>query len=81
MTRPRWAAENDGGIHMSTDQKSTGTRGGSHEQHVKAGQERHKNSNSQAKDDDQKNQSSGSTRGGTSEQHAEAGRQSHQNDK
>ncbi|TKW61369.1 MAG: hypothetical protein DI628_01720 [Blastochloris viridis] len=70
---------------------------GNHEQHVKAGQQSHKNSNGQNDDsnrsmkasgrnqndsDSSRSSSSGSgTRGGTREQHAEAGRQSHKNSK
>lgn len=57
-------------------------QGGTHEQHVKAGQQSHKNS-----DDKTRSASSGSdadkkqsgTRGGSSEQHAKAGQQSHKN--
>jgi len=50
-------------------------RGGSSDQHSKAGSQSHKN-------DDTKSSSGSesSTRGGTPEQHAEAGRQSHKND-
>ncbi|WP_439815522.1 hypothetical protein [Zavarzinia sp. CC-PAN008] len=47
-------------------------QGGSHEQHVKAGQQSHKNSGSS----DSKQASS---RGGTHEQHVKAGQQSHKN--
>jgi hypothetical protein len=63
---------------MSTEKQGT-SHGGSHEQHVKAGEQSHKNSESgssgSSKEDSSKQ--SGSPRGGTSEQHAEAGRQSH----
>lgn len=45
------------------------TRGGTPEQHAKAGSQSHKNAQSSDK----------STRGGTSEQHAKAGSQSHKN--
>lgn len=54
------------------------TRGGSHEQHVKAGEQSHKN--------DDKSKSAGSSsgnqgsQGGTHEQHVKAGEQSHKND-
>lgn len=48
---------------------SNQTRGGSSEQHAKAGSQSHKNSGSKQ----------GSTRGGSSEQHAKAGSQSHKN--
>jgi hypothetical protein len=60
-------------------------QGGTHEQHVKAGQQSHKNgdmaddrtrSASGARDD----QSQGS-RGGSHEQHVKAGQQSHKNDR
>ena len=58
---------------------SNDNRGGSHEQHVKAGEQSHKN------DDRSKsasNSSSGNrgTQGGTHEQHVKAGEQSHKND-
>ncbi|GAA0685781.1 hypothetical protein ISN75_15535 [Dyella marensis] len=55
-----------------------GNRGGdhaSHEQHVKAGQQSHKN------DSDSSNKQAGSSgqRGGSHEQHVKAGEQSHKN--
>jgi hypothetical protein len=58
-------------------------QGGTHEQHVKAGQQSHKNTDSSdrnksassARDD----QHSSGTRGGTHEQHVKAGQQSHKN--
>ncbi len=57
-----------------------GNRGGdhaSHEQHVKAGQQSHKNDdNKQAGS----SQESGDQRGGSHEQHVKAGQQSHKND-
>ncbi len=60
---------------------STGTQGGNHEQHVKAGQQSHKNtsgsSSASAKHDE--HSSSKSTQGGTHEQHVKAGQQSHKN--
>ena len=49
-------------------------QGGSHEQHVKAGEQSHKNTD-QSKPSDEKETS----RGGTREQHAKAGEQSHKN--
>ncbi|AKR42740.1 hypothetical protein ACJ67_04375 [Methylophilus sp. TWE2] len=55
-------------IVMASNQNST--RGGSSEQHAKAGSQSHKNQGS--------NQGS-STRGGSSQQHAKAGSQSHKN--
>lgn len=61
---------------MSNNQQGGSTRGGSHEQHVKAGEQRHKDAPSQQGGQGQQNQQSG-TRGGTPEQHAKAGRQSH----
>ena len=52
------------------------TQGGTHEQHVKAGQQSHKNQNEE--DQTTERESSGSAqRGGTHEQHAKAGQQSH----
>jgi hypothetical protein len=58
---------------------SIGTQGGTHDQHVKAGQQSHKNASdtssaSSAKKDEH---ASSSTRGGTHEQHVKAGQQSH----
>ena len=50
------------------------TRGGSHEQHVKAGEQSHKN------DDHSKSAGGSSSRGGSHEQHVKAGEQSHKND-
>jgi hypothetical protein len=77
------------GSKMNSNQKSgqgnkqSGTQGGSHEQHVEAGRQSHKNdSNKQSSGSSSNKQSStGGTRGGTPEQHAEAGRQSHKNDR
>jgi hypothetical protein len=62
--------------------KQGGTQGGSHEQHVKAGQQSHKNDGNKQSGSGSGSRSGGSggTRGGTPEQHAEAGRQSHKND-
>lgn len=72
-----------------------GNQGGSHEQHVQAGRQSHKNDASR-QSDSPSNQQSGSrsgqsqqsgsrsgagVQGGTPEQHAAAGRQSHKNDK
>jgi hypothetical protein len=57
-----------------------GTRGGSHEQHVKAGQQSHKNDTHSASSRTDSNSDSHSTRGGTHEQHVKAGQQSHKND-
>jgi hypothetical protein len=55
------------------------TRGGSHEQHVKAGEQSHKNTGSSSGSSNQ-SQSAGS-RGGSHEQHVKAGQQSHKNTK
>lgn len=58
---------------------NTGNRGGdkaSHEQHVRAGEQSHKNSPGRA---DNTQSSGGTSRGGSSEQHAKAGSQSHKN--
>lgn len=48
-------------------------RGGSHEQHGKAGQQSQKNM------DTDRNNNDSSNRGGTHEQHVKAGQQSHKN--
>jgi hypothetical protein len=58
---------------IMANQKST--RGGTSEQHAKAGSQSHKNTNASASG------KGSSTRGGTSEQHAKAGSQSHKNSK
>ncbi|VTZ25740.1 conserved hypothetical protein [Methylocella tundrae] len=62
--------------------KEEHTRGGSHEQHVKAGEQSHKNttdSSAQGREGGQSGseRGSGSSRGGTHEQHVKAGEQSH----
>ena len=59
-----------------------GSHGGSHEQHVKAGQQSHKNTpaGSSASEKTHESTSEGSgTRGGSHEQHVKAGQQSHKN--
>ena len=48
----------------------TPSQGGSHEQHVKAGEQSHKNTDSKA------GENKGMPRGGTHEQHVNAGKQS-----
>lgn len=60
----------------SNNPQNAPSRGGdhaSHEQHVKAGQQSHKNN------DTSNTVSSDGNRGGSSEQHAKAGSQSHKN--
>jgi hypothetical protein len=63
--------------------QSHGTQGGSHEQHVKAGEQSHKNtagSTSHAGEHEQQADGrSAGTQGGTHEQHVKAGQQSHKN--
>ncbi|WP_027145176.1 hypothetical protein [Mesorhizobium sp. WSM3626] len=61
-------------------------KGGSHEQHVKAGQQSHKNMDDKNRQQQaaggnqrQPGDSSGNMRGGTHEQHVRAGEQSHKN--
>lgn len=54
-------------------------QGGSHEQHVKAGEQSHKNED-QRTEGGRRNESSGQ-RGGSHEQHVKAGQQSHKNDR
>ncbi|RVD12070.1 MAG: hypothetical protein EOS73_12080 [Mesorhizobium sp.] len=60
-------------------------QGGSHEQHVKAGQQSHKNADNKNRQQQQASggqwqQGDGSgMRGGTHEQHVKAGEQSHKN--
>ncbi|NTE83929.1 hypothetical protein G6M12_20415 [Agrobacterium tumefaciens] len=55
-------------------------QGGTHEQHVKAGQQSHKNSDKRPQSASaSNNDDNGKTRGGTHEQHVKAGQQSHKN--
>ncbi|MCX7515166.1 hypothetical protein [Frateuria sp. STR12] len=56
---------------------SNDNRGGSHEQHVKAGEQSHKNDNSKSASSSSGNRGS---QGGSHEQHVKAGEQSHKND-
>lgn len=58
----------------------SGNQGGTHEQHVKAGQQSHKNDGNKQSGSGSRSGGSSGMRGGTPEQHAEAGRQSHKND-
>lgn len=53
------------------------SQGGSHEQHVKAGQQSHKNTDTKQASS-RKEQRSGE-RGGSHQQHVKAGQQSHKN--
>ena len=55
-------------------------QGGSHEQHVKAGEQSHKNEGGgQRQAQENKSSQGGGERGGTHEQHVKAGQQSHKN--
>ncbi|MGV1822664.1 hypothetical protein G6L32_25070 [Agrobacterium tumefaciens] len=55
-------------------------QGGTHEQHMKAGQQSHKNSDKRSQSASaSNNDDNGKTRGGTHEQHVKAGQQSHKN--
>ena len=54
-------------------------QGGTHEQHVKAGQQGHKNSDQKNASAANPDQQSSSGRGGTHEQHVKASQQSHKN--
>jgi hypothetical protein len=56
----------------STDRDTAHERGGSHEQHVKAGRQSHGGTT-------QKSASNDAERGGSHEQHVKAGEQSHKN--
>jgi hypothetical protein len=60
-----------------------GTQGGSHEQHVKAGEQSHKNTgtapNKSASSGPGHEKSSPGTRSGGSEQHTKPGQQGHKN--
>ncbi|GAC1045120.1 hypothetical protein [Rhizobium sp. No.120] len=55
------------------------TQGGSHDQHVKAGQQSHKNTGAKQQASSRNEQSKEGTRGGSHEQHVKAGQQSHKN--
>jgi hypothetical protein len=80
-------------VEKSKECKMAGNQGGSHEQHVKAGEQSHKNAGSgsssqggaheqhgKAGEPNHKNAGSGSSsRGGSQEQHLKAGGQSHKN--
>lgn len=74
---------------MASNQNKTGSRagkqGGTHEQHVAAGRQSHKNDAARQADTSASEQSAAQSgagvQGGTPEQHAAAGRQSHKNDK
>ncbi len=62
----------------------SGTQGGSHEQHVKAGQQSHKNTSTGTQEGSPKghentSEQKNSSRGGSHEQHVKAGQQSHKN--
>ena len=64
---------------MKAGQQSSG---GTHEQHVKAGEQSHKNTGSGSSSHDKKSgesKSGSSTQGGSHEQHVKAGEQSHKN--
>lgn len=54
-------------------------RGGSHEQHVRAGEQGHKNEDMREAGGRSGNDEEKSSRGGTHEQHVKAGQQSHKN--
>ncbi|RUM25349.1 hypothetical protein EFQ99_11345 [Rhizobium vallis] len=54
-------------------------QGGNHEQHVKAGQQSHKNDSKDRSASGSRDAQSSGTRGGSHEQHVKAGQQSHKN--
>ena len=57
----------------------TTKQGGSHEQHVKAGEQSHKGSSGSSSHGSSSSSHEGSSRGGTHEQRVKAGEQSHKN--
>ncbi len=61
---------------MAQSHTPSHNQGGTHEQHVKAGQQSHKNEGKQASGG---NNQQSSSRGGSHEQHVKAGQQSHKN--
>lgn len=63
----------------NTNQGNHGGDHASHEQHVKAGQQSHKNQEGKEASQNESG-SSGGQRGGSHEQHVKAGQQSHKND-
>jgi len=60
---------------------NNGSHGGTHEQHVKAGEQSHKNtgSDSSSSNSDNQTEEGQGMRGGSHEQHVKAGQQSHKN--
>ncbi|WIY52382.1 hypothetical protein O9Z70_13060 [Devosia sp. YIM 151766] len=54
-------------------------QGGSHEQHVRAGQQSHKNADGNSNQNDRDDSHNAGSRGGSHEQHVKAGQQSHKN--
>lgn len=54
-------------------------QGGSHEQHVKAGQQSHKNQEAKASSSKGQSDNTRGTQGGSHEQHVKAGQESHKN--
>ncbi|WP_313606765.1 hypothetical protein [Rhizobium sp.] len=54
-------------------------QGGNHDQHVKSGQQSHKNQGVQASGSKSQSDNSRGTQGGSHEQHVKAGQQSHKN--
>lgn len=64
-------------VNVMTKDSNRGGDHASHEQHVKAGQQSHKQEGSSS---NAKSASSGTSRGGSHEQHVKAGQQSHKND-
>ncbi len=54
-------------------------QGGTHEQHVKAGEQSHKNTQRNASSSSGSNNQFAGARGGSHEQHVKAGQQSHKN--
>jgi hypothetical protein len=54
-------------------------QGGSHEQHVKSGQQGHKNAGTKQASSPPDTKSTSGKQGGTHEQHVKAGQQSHKN--
>jgi hypothetical protein len=54
-------------------------QGGTHDQHVKAGQQSHKNMGSQQASSGSKNDQSSGNRGGSHEQHGKSGQQGQKN--
>jgi hypothetical protein len=80
LKQEKCMAGSQGGSHEQHVKAGQQSSGGSHEQHVKAGEQSHKNTGSGSSSQDKKSgESKSSTQGGSHEQHVKAGEQSQKN--